>query len=54
MVPQALEYDGDVIRVHFDEINEMVLSVDKQARIREVLRWYTANHPVWFAWLELA
>src|SRR5262249_24752012 len=29
MIPQALEYDGDHIRVHFDRINEMVLSHDK-------------------------
>jgi hypothetical protein len=53
MIPQALEHDGDRIRVRFDRINEMVLPPDKQAHIRAVLAWYKANHPVWFAWLEL-
>jgi hypothetical protein len=53
MVPQALEHDGDRIRVRFDRINEMVMSRDKQATIRTVLRWYKANHPVWFDWLDL-
>jgi len=54
MVPQALEHDGDKIRVHYERINEMVLSTDKQAKIRDVLAWYKKNHPVWFDWLELA
>jgi hypothetical protein len=53
MIPQALEHDGDRIRVHFERINEMVLPRDKQARIRNVLQWYKTNHPVWFDWLEL-
>ena len=53
MIPQALEHDGDRIRVHFDRINERVLSPDKQATIRSVLQWYKAHHPVWFEWLEL-
>jgi hypothetical protein len=54
MIPQALEHDGDRIRVRFERINEMVLPRDKQATIRSVLEWYKANHPVWFEWLELA
>jgi hypothetical protein len=53
MIPQALEHEGDRIRVHFDKINEMVLPADKQATIRSVLQWYKAHHPVWFEWLEL-
>ena len=53
MIPQALEHDGDRIRVHFDRINEMVMSRDKQATIRRVLEWYKTNHPVWFEWLDL-
>jgi hypothetical protein len=53
MIPQALAHDGDRIRVRFDRINEMVLSADKQAHIQSVLRWYKANHPVWFEWLEI-
>jgi hypothetical protein len=54
MIPQALEHDGDHIRVRFERINEMVLPPDAQARIRDVLRWYKVNHPVWFEWLDLA
>ena len=53
MIPQALEHDGDHIRVRFERINEMVLPPDAQTRIRDVLRWYKANHPVWFEWLDL-
>jgi hypothetical protein len=53
MIPQALAHDGERIRVRFDRINEMVLSADKQARIHAVLRWYKANHPVWFEWLDV-
>jgi hypothetical protein len=52
MIPQALEHDGDRIRVRFERINEMVLPRDKQAQIRDVLQWYKANHPIWFEWLE--
>ena len=54
MIPQALEHANDRIRVRFERINEMVLSPDKQAKIREVLAWYKTNHPVWFDWLDLA
>jgi hypothetical protein len=53
MIPQALEHDGEHIRVHFDRINEMVMGRDKQAVIRRVLEWYKAHHPVWFEWLEI-
>jgi len=53
MLPQALEHDGERIRVHFDRINEGVMPRDKQAAIRKVLEWYKAHHPVWFEWLEV-
>ncbi|MGH7277256.1 MAG: hypothetical protein ACREJG_01060 [Candidatus Rokuibacteriota bacterium] len=53
MIPQALQHDGDRIRVRFERVNEMVMSRDKQATIRNVLQWYKANHPVWFDWLDL-
>jgi hypothetical protein len=53
MLPQALEHDGERIRVHIERINEMVMPREKQAAIRQVLEWYKANHPVWFAWLEV-
>jgi hypothetical protein len=54
MMSQALEHDGDKIRVHFDRVDEKVVPKDKQAAIRRVLEWYKANHPVWFSWLEIA
>jgi hypothetical protein len=53
MIPQALEHDGERIRVHFDRINEMVLPRETQAAIRQVLEWYKRHHPVWFHWLEV-
>jgi hypothetical protein len=54
MFSQALEYDGEKIRIHFDRVDEKVLPRDKQERIRQVLQWYAAAHPVWFQWLEIA
>ncbi len=54
MLSQALEHDGDKIRVHFDRIDPQVMSKEKQDAIRGVLRWYKAQHPVWFEWLEIA
>ena len=53
MFSQALEHDGDVIRVHFDRVDEKVMPRDKQAAIRRVLEWYKASHPMWFKWLEI-
>ena len=53
MLPQALEHDGERMRVHFDRINDKVMPRERQAAIRNVLEWYKANHPVWFAWLEV-
>ena len=53
MISQALDHDGERIRVHFDRINDKVLSRDKQAKIRRVLEWYKVHHPVWFEWLEV-
>jgi hypothetical protein len=53
MLSQALEHDGDRIRVHLDRVDDKVMPKEKQAVIRKVLEWYKANHPVWFEWLEL-
>ncbi len=53
LISQALEYDGDRIKVHFDRIDDKVLPKKKQEQIREILQWYRAEHPVWFDWLEL-
>jgi hypothetical protein len=54
MLSQALEHDGERIRVHFDRVDERVMPREKQDAIRRVLLWYKANHPVWFAWLDVA
>jgi len=54
MLSQALEHDGEQIRVHLDRVDERVMPREKQAAIRSVLEWYKANHPVWFSWLEVA
>jgi len=54
MLSQALEHEGDTMRVHFDRVDEKVIPREKQAAIRRVLEWYKANHPVWFEWLEIA
>jgi hypothetical protein len=53
MLPQALQHDGERIRVHFERINDKVMPREKQAAIRRVLEWYKANHPVWFSWLDV-
>ena len=53
LISQALEYDGDRIKVHFDRIDDKVLPKKKQEQIREILEWYRAEHPVWFSWLDL-
>jgi hypothetical protein len=53
LMSQALEHDGDKIRVHFDRVDEKVVPKEKLDAIRRVLEWYKANHPVWFSWLEL-
>jgi hypothetical protein len=54
MFSQALEYEGERMRVHFSRVDEKVVPREKQAAIRRVLEWYKANHPVWFEWLEIA
>ena len=54
LISQALEYEGDGVRVHFDRIDDKVLPLAQQAVVRRVLEWYKQNHPVWFGWLELA
>jgi hypothetical protein len=53
MLSQALEYEGEKIRVHFDRIDDKVMPREKQEAIRRVLEWYKREHPVWFSWLEL-
>lgn len=53
LVSQALEYEGQRIRVRFDHIDDAVLPKERQAIIRRALEWYKSTHPVWFDWLEL-
>jgi hypothetical protein len=54
MLSQALEHDGETMRVHFERLDERVVPREKQEVIRKVLTWYRANHPVWFQWLDIA
>jgi len=54
MLSQALEHDGETVRVHFDRLDEKVVPREKQKIILDVLNWYRENHPVWFGWLEIA
>jgi hypothetical protein len=53
MLSQALEYEGEKIRVHLSRVDERVMPKEKTDAIRRVLQWYKARHPVWFEWLEL-
>ena len=53
LISQALDYEGERIRVRFDRIDDRVLPPERQELIRKVLRWYKEHHPVWFDWLEL-
>ncbi|HEY0787718.1 MAG TPA: hypothetical protein VGE86_03680, partial [Thermoanaerobaculia bacterium] len=53
MFSQALEHEGEKIRVHLDRVDEKVMPREKRAAIARVLEWYKANHPVWFDWLEM-
>jgi hypothetical protein len=51
---EALEYFADhSIKLHFDRIPPDVISPEDQVKLREILAWYKANHPIWFKWLEL-
>jgi len=50
----ALEHFGDnSIKLHFAAIPADVIPLPDQVKLREVLDWYKANHPIWFKWLEL-
>ncbi len=52
---EALEFFGDDgIRIHFDQIDDAVMSKEKRELIRDVLVWYKENHPIWFQWLDIA
>lgn len=52
---EALEFLGeDRIRIHFKRILPDVISLEHQAKLKNILRWYKEHHPLWFGWLELA
>ena len=52
---EALEFLGEErIRVHFSRILPDVISLEQQAKLKDILRWYKEHHPLWFGWLELA
>jgi hypothetical protein len=51
---EALELvDSQKIRLHFDLIPPEVISLERQRKLLDVLRWYKTRHPMWFAWMEL-
>ncbi len=54
MFSQALEHDGETIRVHFDRVDDTVIPPKNQEAIRRALEWYKENYPVWFKWLDIA
>ena len=52
---EALEhFADDRIRLHFDRIPADVIAPEDQVKLREILEWYRANHPIWFKWLDIA
>jgi hypothetical protein len=54
LASEAIDYSpDDQMRIHWDQVDDAVMPADKKALIQEVLRWYKANHPIWFRWLEL-
>jgi hypothetical protein len=54
LASEAIEYFGENgLRIHFDRVDDAVLSPDKKLLIREVLTWYREHHPIWFNWLEM-
>ena len=53
MLSQALEHEGERMRVHFERIDPLVMPPEKQEAIRRVLEWYKTSHPVWFEWLDI-
>jgi len=53
MMSQALEYDGESIRVHLDRVGDNMMDSAKKDKIREVLEWYRDEHPAWFYWLDV-
>jgi hypothetical protein len=51
---EAIEYlPDDRLRVHFDQVDDAVMTADKKQLIQEVLAWYRVNHPTWFKWLDM-
>lgn len=52
---EALEFMGNEhLRIHFDRIPPEVISPENRKKLLEILKWYKANHPIWFAWLDIA
>jgi len=50
---QALEHHEGKIKLHFERIDDDLMSSAKRDTIRKVLEWYKSHHPVWFSWLEI-
>jgi len=50
---EALDHDGQNIRLNFNRIPPEVISEEHQRKLRDILTWYKTEHPVWFGWLDL-
>jgi len=51
---EALEFSGNEhIRIRFGDIPPEVISSDNQEKLLKILKWYKANHPMWFSWLDI-
>lgn len=51
---EAISYlPNDHMLIDFERVDASVLSDDKKDLIREVLKWYKREHPLWFEWLEM-
>ncbi len=51
---EALEFTGEEkITLHFDKISSNVIPEDRKEMLKDILKWYLEEHPIWFAWLEL-
>ncbi|MCP3871543.1 MAG: hypothetical protein GY699_00080 [Desulfobacteraceae bacterium] len=49
----ALEHFGETVVLHFNKIPKATISESDQKMLKQILKWYKQNYPVWFEWLEL-
>jgi len=50
---EAIEHFGTHgIRIKYDDIPKDVILPEDQLTLRDILKWYKKNHPIWFSWLD--